>query len=100
MQSLSTQNTNKHTQLLESTIFQEYLKSYTKYMNSLDENISDIGRCMNDDSCPQWIRSQSIDIYHCLIQKKQDYEYMHNDILKNPDKSKDIMERFIHNNKN
>jgi hypothetical protein len=84
----------------ENTLLDEYLKCYTKYMESLDETISDLSRDIRDVHCPQWFRTQFINSYDILLQKKRDYEDMHNDILKNPEKHKNTIERFIQNYKN
>jgi hypothetical protein len=82
------------------TIYLEYVEKYSKYMESLNETISDVGRDMKDISCPYWIRTQFINSYDMLLQKKRDYEDMHKDIMGNPEKFESVMKRFIQNLEN
>lgn len=85
---------------MNNTLFEEYLTLYNKYMDSLNETIQDVHRDMYDINCPTWIRKQFVNSYDMLKQKKQDYEDMHNDIIKEPSKFENAMKQFITNYKN
>lgn len=86
---------NANYQNVDNTKLNEYIQKYTKYMEDLDETISDVYLYMREVHCPQWIRTQLVNSYDLLLQKKRDYEDIHRDILKNSEIHQNVIERFI-----
>lgn len=81
-----------------NTKLNEYIQKYTKYMENLDETISDVYRDIKSVDCPTFIRKQLVNSYDLLLQKKREYEDIHRDIIKNPEIHQNVIERFIQQN--
>jgi hypothetical protein len=79
------------------TLFSDYTLAYNTYMPSLIKDIYDIEIDLSNSSHDNSLYNTVSNYLKLLKQKKLDYEYIHNLIIANPSKYRNIMQNFLDN---